>query len=114
MLLPKLGETTGTKQYVALEPVPSFYQQLSKRIEDLSLQSRVTTYNFGLAESKKELRISLRKDATSLLKDDKRERVQTETINLFNVVDFFVQIGLGCNSLNLLTINWKGCEPDVM
>lgn len=73
MLLPKLGETTGTKQYVALEPVPSFYQQLSKRIEDLSLQSRVTTYNFGLAESKKELRISLRKDATSAERRQKRK-----------------------------------------
>lgn len=92
VLLPKLVATTGTKQYVALEPVPSFYQQLSKRIEDLSLQSRVTTYNFGLAKSKKELQISLRKDATSLLKDDKREGVQTETIKIFNVVDFFVMV----------------------
>ncbi|XP_011422011.3 uncharacterized protein [Magallana gigas] len=114
VLLPKLVATTGTKQYVALEPVPSFYQQLSKRIEDLSLQSRVATYNFGLAKSKKELQISLRKDATSLLKDDKREGVQTETIKIFNVVDFFVQIGLGCNSLNLLTINCEGCEFDVI
>lgn len=114
VLLPKLVETTGTKQYVALEPVPRFYQQLSKRIEDLSLQSRVTTYNFGLAKSKKELQISLRKDATSLLKGDKREGVQTETIKIFNVVDFFVQIGLGCNSLNLLTINCEGCEFDVI
>nr|XP_034320386.1 uncharacterized protein LOC105331900 isoform X2 [Crassostrea gigas]XP_034320387.1 uncharacterized protein LOC105331900 isoform X2 [Crassostrea gigas] len=114
VLLPKLVEATGTKQYVALEPVPSFYQQLSKKIEDLSLQSRVTTYNFGLAKSKKELHISIRKDATSLLKDDEREGVQTEAIKIYKVIDFFVQIGLGCNSLNLLTINCEGCEFDVI
>lgn len=114
VLLPKLVATTGAKQYVALEPVPSFFQQLSKKIGDLSLQSRVTAYNFGLAKTKKELQISLRKDATSLLKDDKREGVQTESIKIFNVIDFFVQIGLGCNSLNLLTINCEGCEFDVI
>lgn len=113
-LMAKLVETTGTKRYVVLEPVPSFYKRFTKKIEDLSLKSTVTAYSFGLAKTHKELQIAVHAEATSLMKDDIRKGVKTETIKIFKVIDFFVQIGLGCHSLNLLTINCEGCEFDVI
>lgn len=113
-LMAKLVETTGTKRYVVLEPVPSFYKRFTKKVEDLSLKSTVTAYSFGLAKTPKELQIAVHAEATSLLRDDIRKGVKTETIKIFNVIDFFVQIGLGCHSLNLLTINCEGCEFDVI
>lgn len=114
VMMPKLMEATGAKQYVALEPVPSFYQNFTKKIKKLQLNSTVKAYNFGLAVTQRELQIVLHSDATSLFKDERGEDRKTETIKIYRVIDFFVQIGLGCNSLNLLTINCEGCEFDVI
>lgn len=114
VMMPKLVEATGAKQYVALEPVPSFYQNFTEKIKQLQLNSMVVAYNFGLAVTQKELQIGLHSDATSLLKDERGQTMKTETIKIYRVIDFFVQIGLGCNALNLLTINCEGCEFDVI
>ncbi|XP_052695395.1 uncharacterized protein LOC128173767 [Crassostrea angulata] len=114
VMMPKLMEATGAKHYVALEPVPSFYKNFTEKIKELQLYSTVKAYNFGLAVTQKELQIGIHSDATSLLKDKIGKDRKTETIKIYKVIDFFVQIGLGCNSLNLLTINCEGCEFDVI
>ncbi|XP_048739665.2 uncharacterized protein LOC125653992 isoform X2 [Ostrea edulis] len=111
-LLKNLIPTTGAKYYVVIEPVPSFYSTLSKNILMLRLNSSVTAYNFGLGKQYKELAVGVRGDATALFK--KSLGKETELIRIVSIVDFFIQLGLGCRSLDLLTINCEGCEFDIL
>jgi FkbM family methyltransferase len=111
-LLQKLVPITGAKTYVVLEPVPSFHDKLVKNIDALNLNSVVKTYNFGVGKTYKEMSVDIQGDGTSIFKVLTSQ--QTESISIVNVVDFFVQIGAGCNTVDLLTINCEGCEFDVL
>ncbi|XP_056019387.1 uncharacterized protein LOC125672192 isoform X2 [Ostrea edulis] len=107
-LLRNLIPTTGAKYYVVIEPVPSFYSMLSKSISMLRLNSSVTTYNFGLGKRYMDSAVGVQGDATAITKNSVGKR--TEVIHVVSIVDFFIQLGLGCRSLDLLTINCEGCE----
>jgi FkbM family methyltransferase len=111
-LLKKLIPITGAKTYVVLEPVPSFFHKLNKHVSMLNLNSVVKTYNFGLGKTYREMSVNIQGDGTSLLKT--LPATKTETIKILNVVDFFVQIGVGCKTVDLLTINCEGCEFDIL
>ena len=111
-LLPKLVRVTGVKKYVVLEPVPSFYEKLTTNIKQRSLNHIVTPYNFGLGKTEEKISISPHGVATSLKK--KSVSNATETLLIVKVADFFVQLGIGCHRLDLLTINCEGCEFDVI
>jgi FkbM family methyltransferase len=111
-LLKLLIPATGAKYYVVIEPVPSFYNMLSKSISTFHLKSSVTTYNFGIGKRYKKLVVGVRGDATAVSKNSDAQK--TETIQVVSIVDFFVQLGLGCRPLDLLTINCEGCEFDIL
>jgi FkbM family methyltransferase len=111
-LLKKLIPITGAKTYIVLEPVPSFYEKLKKQINESNLNSVVKTYNFGIGIGYKEMAVDIQGDGTSVFKSSSSKN--TETIRIVNIVDFFVQIGVGCHSVDLLTINCEGCEFDIL
>ena len=110
-LMSRLVRDTGVKTYVVLEPVPSFYKKLTDRIQREALA--VTPYNFGLGKKETELTIGIQGDGTSLKKSKGSDKGK-ETLKIVKVVDFFVQLGIGCHRLDLLTINCEGCEFDVI
>jgi hypothetical protein len=81
---------------------------MSRRISTLSLKSAVKSYNFGLGKRYEQLTIGVRGDATALGLD--KSDTPTEVIQIVSVLDFFIQLDVGCRSLDLLTINCEGCE----
>ncbi|XP_055995386.1 uncharacterized protein LOC125647122 [Ostrea edulis] len=111
-LLKKLVPITGAKAYAVVEPVPSFFDKLNMHIDMLNLYSVVKTYNFGLGKTYEEMSVKIQGVGTSIFHILLSGK--TETIKIVNVVDFFIQIGVGCNTVDLLTINCEGCEFDVL
>ncbi|XP_061177718.1 uncharacterized protein LOC133186498 [Saccostrea echinata] len=110
--LRKLIPVTGAKHYVVIEPVPTFYKTLNKNIRTLNFNTSVKTYNFGLSRNHKELVVGVVGDATHMLK--KSNLKTTEKVQLVGVLDFFIQLGVGCHRIDLLTINCEGCEFEVL
>ncbi|XP_048750529.1 uncharacterized protein LOC125662372 [Ostrea edulis] len=110
--LNNLLPATGAKHYVVIEPVPSFYRNLSERISTLDVDSDVKAYNFGLGKRYTTLLVNIRGDATTTSKGDLRNK--TEVIQIVSVLDFVIQLGIGCRSVDLMTINCEGCEFDVL
>ncbi|XP_061177719.1 uncharacterized protein LOC133186499 [Saccostrea echinata] len=110
--LQKLIPVTGAKHYVVIEPVPSFYKTLNKNIQTLNFNTSVKTYNFGLSGNRTELDVEVVGDGTKMLK--KSILNTTEKVQLVGVLDFFIQLGVGCHRIDLLTVNCEGCEFDVL
>lgn len=116
-LLRRLIPVTDAKHYVVIEPVPSFYNTLNKNIKTFNFNTSIRTYNFGLSRSQKEMDIGIVGDATNLSRKkviQKRRAKTTEKVRLVSVLDFFIQLGVGCYKIDLLTINCEGCEIDVL
>jgi FkbM family methyltransferase len=111
-LLKFLLPATGAKYCVVVEPVPSYYNILFKSIPTLPSTTSVTTYNFGLGKTYKTLDVPLLGLATAVSKNSAGQK--TETIRIVSILDFFIQLGLGCRPLDLLTINCEGCEFEVL
>lgn len=100
------------KLYVILEPVKLYYDHLVKLF---SYKPTVKVFPFGAGSTNIQLNISISGkdgDATSVFTLNTN---QTVTIQLFNITEIFLGLGLSClKVLDLLTINCEGCEFEVL
>jgi len=101
------------KLYVILEPVKLYYDHLVKLF---SYKPSVIVFPFGAGSTNIQLNVSIsgkNGDATSVFTMLKTN--QTATIQLFNITEIFLGLGLSClKELDLLTINCEGCEFEVL
>jgi len=95
------------KVYVLLEPLKYLHRKLLRRFKD---NRNVIVYNMGLGFKYEKFWLNIEGnhgDATSAFS---KGEDGTCSLKIVNSTKFFVQLGLACFHIDLLTINCEGCE----
>ncbi|XP_063425994.1 uncharacterized protein LOC134709776 [Mytilus trossulus] len=101
------------KRYIILEPLKQYYDHL---VKTFSSEHMVEVYQFGVGKQNAKLDISIsgpNGESSSVF--IKQTANKNTTIQIFNIIQIFIQLGFSCeNQLDLLTINCEGCEFEVI
>ncbi|KAK3088346.1 hypothetical protein FSP39_017916 [Pinctada imbricata] len=100
------------QKYVMLEPMTLLYRSLLKRFAD---KDNVVIYNFGLSTKNSKFLVNIEGtegDATSVFKES--DAIGSCPLFVMNATNFFIELGIGCFEVDLITINCEGCEFAVL
>ncbi|XP_050394601.2 uncharacterized protein LOC126812307 isoform X2 [Patella vulgata] len=99
-------------KYIALEPVPMFYELLQKKFQS---DKQFLILNFGLGRNDRTLTIPIQTDATSLFRQNKISMgTATTNITIRKATTFFDEIKVKDKNVDLLHINCEGCEFELL
>ncbi|XP_078341992.1 uncharacterized protein LOC144627888 [Crassostrea virginica] len=98
--------------YLILEPIKTLYSNLVKIFKN---DHKVLLYNFGLARKNEHFYVNVLGhggDATSVFAGNNNGR--SCLLRVVNTTHFFLQIGIPCYEVDLITVNCEGCEFEIM
>ncbi|XP_052098682.1 uncharacterized protein LOC127733354 [Mytilus californianus] len=102
----------NVQTYVVVEPIKKYYDQLTSNMKSYGGKTTFHFFNFGLGKQYSKVAINDDDVRTSLFNLNKN--TPSKTIDVFNVIDFFVYLGVACVDVQLLSINCEGCEFEVI
>lgn len=108
----KLLVKPNVQTYVVVEPIKKFYDQLKSSMKALEGKTTFQFFNFGLGKNYSKVAINENADGTSLFHPNKL--TNSKSIDVVNVIDIFVYLGVACVDVDLLNINCEGCEFEVL
>ncbi|XP_061198302.1 uncharacterized protein LOC133206367 [Saccostrea echinata] len=98
--------------YIILEPIKTLFSNLVTMFKN---NDKVTLYNFGLARKNEKFYVNVLGhggDATSIFTGN--DNGGSCLLRVANTTQFFVQVGIPCYEVDLITINCEGCEFEIM